>query len=114
MNETLKHTHAAPELNFKISAFEQNLPEAKEASICWTGIQDKLKEILGAESYEQWISDLLPLGIIEESLIIQAKTRFDSYWIKNHYEELINALLDFQRKGLSIYFIFPGYESSAS
>ena len=78
-----------------------------KASHVWRILSDQLKDILGHEIYDQWFSQIIPIVISDNVLILRAKRKFDVVWINNQYQELVDLLLSFIDGQLTSFFLSP-------
>lgn len=78
----------------KILSWEDEFSEIanKQIRMNWVKVREGLKNKLGDATFLSWIAGLLPKEIQDNSLVIQASTKFIRDWIQQKYYEEIKAL----------------------
>lgn len=86
------------------SSFENPMVKASHV---WAIASEQLEAIIGPEIFSQWFSDIRPIVIADKVLLLQARNAFAAHWLTNHYQQLVDLLLQAQDKNLSSFFISP-------
>ena len=73
----------------------------------WRTVAMQIEYLLGEEIYAQWFKNVEPLGISDHTLILKPETDFHSFWINNHYQDLVDLFLSVQDSTLTSFFISP-------
>lgn len=66
----------------------------------WQNIRLQMEGLLAEPEHFKWIESLEVLGQTNDKLFLKARNRFESMWIKNHYQHLIDTLLDLGNENL--------------
>jgi chromosomal replication initiation ATPase DnaA len=66
----------------------------------WQDIKIQMEGLLAEPEHFKWIESLEVLGQTNDRLYLKAKNRFESMWIKNHYQHLIDTLLELGNENL--------------
>jgi hypothetical protein len=78
-----------------------------QASHIWMILSDQLCDVLGHEVHRQWFAPIRAIVVMDKMLVLKTETRFAAYWISNHYQKLVDTLLQVQDKNLNCFFIPP-------
>ena len=62
------------------------LPTVDTMSLEWSRAVENLKDSLGVESVERWISPLKPTSVSDQSVVLEAPDQFFKDWVLAHYE----------------------------
>src|SRR6478736_4102847 len=77
-------------------------------SVCetlWEDVLSALKPQMNDESYELWFKPVRPLSLDAGKLVLQVPNNFFCDWLRDHYQPLIEQLLQ-ERAGESLVLTF--------
>ena len=78
-----------------------------KAQSSWELLSEQLHDILGDTIHKQWFSNIQPLVLKNNILLLQTETSFAAQWINTHYQQLVDALLTIQDSRYTCFFIAP-------
>lgn len=93
------------EITPRLKLFKKESSPFLRASSSWRIVSEQLSAILGPEIHRQWFSNIRPIVISNNILILQTTGKNSSHWINTHYQNLVDLLLSFQDKELNSFFI---------
>ncbi len=85
-------THPPYSTPSQFSEKPQDTPTLNTASACWVKILENLSSKVPRQQFRAWIEPLHVLSIADGKLSIQAPTRFNSDWVKEHYSHTIEGI----------------------
>jgi len=68
----------------------KSTPEDKGVRSKWEECLRLIKEEIPAQSFQTWISPIIPVSYVDGQLYLRVPSQFFYEWIKAHYEELIH------------------------
>ncbi len=78
-----------------------------KAQLSWEVLSDQLNDILGEAVHKQWFSNIQPLVLKNNILLLQTDTQFAAQWINTHYQQLVDTLITIQDTKYTCFFIAP-------
>jgi chromosomal replication initiation ATPase DnaA len=86
------------------TALHESHPTVK-AHYAWKLVSEQLIDMIGMAPFTQWFSNVKPLFLVDDILIVQVENKFSSQWINQHYRDLVDALLTAQNEKYCCYFL---------
>ncbi len=65
------------------------MPQLTEQSLLWGKVKSELSQVLPADIFQSWFSDLECLEVNGENVVLGVQNAFTAYWINDNYLDLI-------------------------
>lgn len=65
------------------------MPQLTEQTLLWDKVKSELSQVLPADIYQSWFTDLVCLEANGENIVLGVQNAFTAYWINDNYLDLI-------------------------
>lgn len=69
------------------------MPEVQEVQQMWTDTLDVVRQELNTPTFKTWFENTLPLGVIDDTLVVSVQNEFARDWLESRYSGLLASAL---------------------